>query len=237
MAAKTGQRQRGIAGWLWLVVKFLAGFFVTVHVYALLLFFVPTPATATMAERAMQGYDVRRYWTKIEDISPHLIRAVIAAEDAGFCGHKGVSVDAIKQAIEERRETGRIRGGSTITQQTAKNVFFWNGGGLPRKGAEAWMAVFIDGFWGKKRVMEVYLNVAEWGDGLFGAEAAAQVRFGKSAADLTAREAALLAAVLPSPNRYRLDPAGPYVSKQAATYQARMNVVQSEGLADCVLGD
>jgi monofunctional biosynthetic peptidoglycan transglycosylase len=218
-------------------VKFLAGFFVTVHVYALLLFYVPVPATATMAERAIQGYDVRRNWTRLEDISPHLVRAVIAAEDAGFCGHKGVSVDAIKQAIEERRKTGRIRGGSTITQQTAKNVFLWNGGGLPRKGAEAWMAVFIDGFWGKKRVMEVYLNVAEWGDGLFGAEAAAQVRFGKSAAALTQREAALLAAVLPSPNRYRVDPPGPYVRKQAATYQARMNVVQNEGLADCVLGD
>ena len=99
------------------------------------------------------------------------------------------------------------------------------------------MATFIDTFWGKKRVMEVYLNVAEWGDGIFGAEAAAQVRFGKSAADLTEREAALLAAVLPSPNRYRVDPPGSYVRRQAGTYQARMRVVANEGLADCVLGE
>ena len=98
------------------------------------------------------------------------------------------------------------------------------------------MAVFIDGFWGKRRVMEVYLNVAEWGDGIFGAEAAAQARFGKSAAGLTEREAALLAAVLPSPNRYRLDPPGAYVRKQAGTYQARMRVVRNEGLDTCVLG-
>lgn len=241
MAAETGQRQRrfqrGIKRWIWLAVKFLAGFFVTVHVYALLLFFVPVPPTATMAQRALQGYDIRRDWTRIEDISPHLVRAVISAEDAGFCSHKGVSVNAIQEALAERRETGRLRGASTITQQTAKNVFLWNGGGLPRKGAEAWMAVFIDGFWGKKRVMEVYLNVAEWGDGLFGAEAAAQARFGKPAADLTAREAALMAAVLPSPNRYRLDPPGPYVRKQAGIYQARMRTVETEGLADCVLGD
>ena len=231
------KQTRGIGGWLWLGVKFLAGFFVTVHVYALLLFFVPVPGTANMAIRAVEGHEVQRSWTRIEDISPHLVRAVIAAEDAGFCKHQGVSLNAIQEALEERRETGRVRGGSTITQQTAKNVFFWNGGGLPRKGGEAWMAVFIDGFWGKKRVMEVYLNIAEWGDGLFGAEAAAQARFGKPAADITAREAALLAAVLPSPNRYRLDPPGPFVRKQAGTYQARMRVVQSDGLDACVLGD
>lgn len=222
--------------WLWLTVKFLAGLFVTVHVYALILFFAPVPGTANMAIRAIEGEQIQRTWMPLERISPHLVRAVIAAEDAGFCEHHGVSLNAINQALEERRKTGRARGASTITQQTAKNVFLWNGGGIVRKAPEAWMAVFIDSFWGKKRVMEVYLNVAEWGDGIFGAEAAARARFGKSAAELTEREAALLAAVLPSPNRYRLDPAGPYVRKQAGTYQARMRVVRSEGLAECVLG-
>ncbi|MEO1641768.1 MAG: monofunctional biosynthetic peptidoglycan transglycosylase [Pseudomonadota bacterium] len=214
----------------------MGGVFVTVHVYALILFFAPVPGTANMAIRAIEGEAIRRDWEPIERISPHLVRAVIAAEDSRFCAHDGIDFEALSEAIGER-STGRVRGASTITQQTAKNVFFWNGGGLPRKAGEAWMATFIDTFWGKSRVMEVYLNVAEWGDGIFGAEAAAQVRFGKSAADLTEREAALLAAVLPSPNRYRVDPPGPYVQRQAGTYQARMRVVANEGLADCVLGE
>ncbi|MEM1035136.1 MAG: monofunctional biosynthetic peptidoglycan transglycosylase [Pseudomonadota bacterium] len=219
---------------LWIAIKFGAGFFVTVHVYALILFFAPVPGTANIAIRALQGETIKRDWEPIERISPHLVRAVIAAEDSRFCEHNGIDFKALDQAISERA-SGRVRGASTITQQTAKNVFFWNGGGLPRKAGEAWMAVFIDEFWGKKRVMEVYLNVAEWGDGIFGAEAAAQARFGKSAADLSDREAALMAAVLPSPNRYRLDPPGPYVRRQAGTYQARMRVVDGEGLADCIL--
>lgn len=236
MAKAVGKPKRRVKGWLWLGVKFLAGLFVTVHVYALILFFAPVPGTANMAIRAIEGERLQQDWEPLERISPHLVRAVIAAEDSRFCLHDGVDFEALSQALEERA-SGRIRGASTITQQTAKNVFFWNGGGLPRKAGEAWMATFIDTFWGKRRVMEVYLNVAEWGDGIFGAEAAAQVRFGKSAADLTEREAALLAAVLPSPNRYRLDPPGPYVRRQAGTYQARMRVVANEGLADCVLGD
>lgn len=236
MADGTPQKRIDLKRWLWLTVKFCAGLFVTVHVYALVLFFAPIPGTANMAIRAVEGEKIQRVWVTLERISPNLVRAVIAAEDAGFCEHQGVSWNAITNALEERRKTGRTRGASTITQQTAKNVFLWNGGGFVRKAPEAWMAVFIDGFWGKRRVMEVYLNVAEWGDGIFGAEAAARARFGKSAIDLTEREAALLAAVLPSPNRYRLDPAGPYVRKQAGTYQARMLVVRSEGLDVCVLG-
>ena len=235
MAETRPSRRSRLRHGLWLALKFSAGLFVSVHIYALVLYYAPVPGTANITIRALQGETIKRDWEPLERLSPHLVRAVIAAEDAGFCQHRGVSWIAIQEALEERRETGRMRGASTITQQTAKNVFLWNGGGLPRKGAEAWIAVFIDGFWGKKRVMEVYLNVAEWGDGIFGAQAAAQARFGKSAADLTEREAALLAAVLPSPNRYRLDPPGPYVRRQAGTYQARMKVVAGEGLADCVL--
>ncbi|MEM1398004.1 MAG: transglycosylase domain-containing protein, partial [Pseudomonadota bacterium] len=128
---------------LWLAAKFSAGLFVSVHVYALILYFAPVPGTANIAIRAVQGETIKRDWEPLERISPHLVRAVIAAEDAGFCKHRGVSWIAIQEALEERRETGRLRGASTITQQTAKNVFLWNGGGLPRKGAEAWMAVFI----------------------------------------------------------------------------------------------
>ena len=225
-----------IGKWLWWAVKFLAGLFIAFHLYALILFFAPVPGTANMARRALQGTTVYHTWVPIERISPHLVRAVIAAEDTKFCDHSGVDLEAIQEALDERERRGRLRGASTLTQQTAKNVFFWNGGGYLRKAGESWMAVFIDGFWGKQRVMEVYLNVAEWGDGLYGAEAAAYGRFGTPASDLTAFEAARLAAVLPSPNKWRLNPAGPYVRQRTSTIQARMNVVQRDGLDACVLG-
>ena len=203
------------------------------HIYLLALRFVPVPYTATMAARALSGEDVRRDWTRLEDISPYLVRAVIGAEDSRFCGHSGIDWEATREVLEE--EGGPSRGASTITQQSAKNVFLWQGGGYVRKAAEAWFALTSDMVWGKRRTMEIYLNVAEWGDGLFGAEAAAQARFGKPASDLTPREAALLAAVLPSPNKWRVDPPGPYVSTRAGTLQSRAQVVASEGLAACVL--
>lgn len=224
-----------IGTWVWRATKLAVACVVVVHVYALALIFVPVPGTLNMSGRIVQGTDVYYSWTRTEEISPHLVRAVIAAEDTRFCEHAGVDLDAIKTALDERQESGRVRGASTLTQQTAKNVFLWNGGGYARKGAEAWMAVFIDGFWGKRRVMEAYLNVAEWGDGLYGAEAAAYGRFGKPARDLTRFEAARLAAVLPSPNKWRVNPAGPYVRQRTQTILARMDVVARDGLDDCVL--
>ena len=216
--------------WLGRLVKLIAGLFVAVHLYAAALIFLPVPGTILMVQRAAGGETIRRNLTPLEDMSPHLVSAVIAAEDTRFCGHHGIDPEAIEKAIDEYQRGKKARGASTITQQTAKNVFFWNGGGAPRKAGDMWMATFIDYAWGKRRVMEVYLNVAEWGDGIFGAEAAAQARFGKSAAVLTEREAALLAAVLPSPNRWRVDPPGPYVSSRAGTLQARMRVVRNQGL-------
>lgn len=220
-----------------IALKFLGGVFLGVHLYALALILLPAPGTPLMVQRMAEGETVRRSAVPLDEISPHLVRAVIAAEDSGFCTHNGVDPEAIALAIEEYRAGKGLRGASTITQQTAKNLFLWNGGGLLRKAGDAWMAVFIDFAWSKRRVMEHYLNVAEWGDGLFGAEAAARARFGKPASDLTVREAALLAAVLPSPNRWRLDPPGPYVRQRAATLEARMRVVSSEGLDTCVLDD
>ena len=234
MAAASTRRAARLGVWAWRAVKFVVGLVATVHIYALILSFVPAPGTANMAGRILQGTTVYHTWVKFEDVSPHLVRAVIAAEDTRFCDHSGVDVEAIQTALDERETRGRLRGASTLTQQTAKNVFLWNGGGMARKAGEAWMAVFIDGFWGKRRVVEVYLNVAEWGDGLYGAEAAARGRFGKSARDLTAFEAARLAAVLPSPNKWRVNPAGPYVRQRTATIQARMAVVQRDGLDACV---
>lgn len=237
MTRRRARPRLSLLTWVRWAIKFLLGVFVGVHIYALVLKAVPIPGTALMTQRAWEGETLRRKMVSIDDISPNLVLAVIAAEDTRFCDHNGVDPEAIEKAITEYQSGKGLRGASTITQQTAKNVFLWNGGGMARKVAEAWMALFIDSMWGKRRVMEAYLNVAEWGDGIFGAEAAAQARFGKSAADLTEREAALLAAVLPSPNKWRLDPPGSYVSKRAGTLQARMRVVASEGLAACVLGD
>lgn len=216
-----------------------AAIFALFHIYALILAVLPVPGTLLMSQRAGQGEDVRRDWVPLDEISPNLVLAVIAAEDAKYCEHGGIDWDAIEKAREyNKKHAGKKRrGGSTISQQTAKNVFFWNGGGMARKAGEAWMTYVIETVWGKRRIMEMYLNVAEWGDGLFGAEAAAQARFGKSAADLTDLEAARLAAVLPSPNKWSADKPGPYVRKRTGSILSRMTVVANEGYAACVLGE
>lgn len=208
-----------------------AGSIIWVGLYA----FAPPPGTLVMLSRKMSGDRIIHPWTRLEDISPHLVYAVIAAEDSRFCLHNGIDFDAVEEAIGEVKNGGRRRGASTISQQTAKNAFLFNGGGWPRKGAEAWFTLVMETLWSKRRIIEVYLNVAEWGDGYFGAEAAARARFGKSAKDLTEYEASLLAAVLPSPNKWRANPPGPYVSARAAMLRKRMERVRIDGLAQCVL--
>ncbi len=218
-----------------LLVATVVGIAIVLLAYLLILRFAGPPGTPLMVIRGLEGESVRRNPVSLNAISPHLVRAVIAAEDSRFCEHDGFDFEAIQKALEEARDGGRRRGASTLSQQVAKNVFLWPGGGWIRKGAEAGFTLGIETTWTKRRIMEVYLNIAEWGDGLFGAEAASRVRFGKSAKDLTAREAALLAAVLPSPNRWRAVNPGPYVSRRAATIEKRMAIVRNEGLADCVL--
>ena len=221
--------------WLARLGLLLCAVFLAVHAMGLGHAVLPVHGSLNMLLRP-NGTDFRQQWVPIERISPHLVRAVIAAEDSRFCAHAGIALDAIEDALADNREGGRRRGGSTLTQQTAKNVFLWNGGGYARKGVEAWLALYLDTIWTKRRIIEVYLNIAEWGDGIFGAEAAAQARFGKPAAKLTRQEAALLAAVLPSPNKWRIDPPGPYVRSRAATLRQRAAVVANEGLDRCVLG-
>jgi len=223
--------------WLKRLAQLVALYLLALHLYALSLTVLPAPGTILMGQRHFSEDTVWRNLVEIEEVSPNVIRAVIAAEDSGFCSHSGVDFEAVKTAWDEWRDGEGLRGASTISQQTAKNIFFWNGGSLPRKVGDAWMALVTDQVWGKRRVMEHYLNVAEWGDGIFGIEAAARLRFNKRANDLTELEAALLAAVLPSPNRWRVDPPGPYVRSRAATIQARMGVVRRDGLDACVLGD
>lgn len=195
---------------------------------------VAPPGTILMAQRALSGQTIERRWTPLSEIAPDFLTAVIAAEDTRFCMHHGIDFDAIEEAIDAAEKGAALRGASTISQQTAKNAFLWNGGGWARKGAEAWMTALIELFWSKRRVMEVYVNIAEWGDGHFGVEAAAQARFGKSARALTAQEAALLAAVLPNPHKWRVDPPGPYVRGRAATLRKRMDQVRRDRLDACL---
>lgn len=201
--------------------------------------FLPPPATPLMVIQATKGEGIDYRWRGLDDISPHLVRAAIASEDATFCSHRGFDMAAIRKAMqanERAGEGGRVRGGSTISQQTAKNAFLWPGRDWIRKGLEAGYTVLIEVMWGKPRIMEVYLNVAEFAPGVYGAEAASQHWFGKSAADLSPREAARLAAVLPSPRRYSAGSPGPYVRRRTSRIQAAMGTVRNDGLDRCVLG-
>ncbi len=230
------------ANWLMRIVA--AGLVVGVILpvlWVLIYGIVEAPGTILMAQRAGQGERIAHRTMPLSRISPHLVRAVIAAEDARFCDHHGFDVEAIEKAVKynqraKKRGSGKRRGASTISQQTAKNLFLWPQRSWVRKGLEVYFTFLIETIWPKRRIMEAYLNAAEWGDGAFGAEAAARARFGKSATDLTAAEASRLAAVLPSPNKWNPVSPGPYVRGRARAIQARATVVRSSALASCVLG-
>lgn len=210
-----------------LVLWFVAVSLVLVLVYR----FVPPPATVTML---MDENGMTKDWEPLSNIDRNLVRAVIAAEDGKFCSHDGFDREAIEKAIQHNAQGGRIRGGSTISQQTAKNVFLWQGGGFFRKGLEAWFTFLIENIWGKRRIMEVYLNVAETGIGTYGAEAGAQRYFKHSAARLTRTEAARMAAALPLPKqRPVVNPSG-FTRRYGNMIAARMGVVERDGLDACV---
>ena len=179
--------------------------------------FVPVPYTPLMAIRSIEGdekYQTRHDWVPIEEISPYLQLAVICAEDQNFLSHNGFSRAAIERALENNKKGKKIRGGSTISQQTAKNAFLWPGRTWFRKGLEAYFTVLIEALWSKERIMEVYLNSIEMGNGVFGAEAASQYWFKRSAKNLRRENAAAIASILPSPQRYKANPPGPYVSRR-----------------------
>ena len=182
---------------------------------------VPVWVTPIMVSRSIEyrsdpDFQTRKKWCAIEDISPELMKAVITSEDNLFCQHKGFDRKAIETAMREKKEGKRVRGASTISQQTAKNVFTLHRRTMWRKVVEGWFTVLIEMIWGKERIMEVYLNVAEMGKGVYGAQAAAQTYFGKDAAALTRREAATLAACLPNPLGRNPSKPSSYVSSRAA---------------------
>lgn len=226
----------GTSRWrrVWLALLLII---VGVPVSGVLLFaIVPPTPTLLMLQQAVRGQGLDYRWRGLNAISPHLVDAVIAAEDAGFCSHRGFDLKAIEKALDHNADGGRLRGGSTISQQTAKNVFLWPSRDWIRKGLEAGYTVLIETVWGKRRIMEVYLNVVEWAPGVYGAQAASRHWFGKDARSLTRTEAARLAAILPSPRRYEAAAPGPYVRRRAARIQAAMGTVRNQGLDACVLG-
>ncbi|OJW68364.1 MAG: monofunctional biosynthetic peptidoglycan transglycosylase [Sphingomonadales bacterium 63-6] len=193
--------------------------------------FVPPPVTATMI---LDGNGITKDWEPLSRIDRNMVSAVIAAEDGKFCSHNGFDKEAIEKAIQRNARGGRIRGGSTISQQTAKNVFLWQGGGYFRKGLEAWFTVLIESVWGKRRIMEVYLNIAETGIGTYGVEAGAQRYFNHSAARLSRVEAARIAAALPLPKeRAVVNPTG-FTRRYGNTIAARIGTVRRDGFDSCV---
>lgn len=193
--------------------------------------FVPPPVTATML---MDSNGITKDWTPLSRIDRNMAAAAIAGEDGKFCTHSGFDAEAIQQAFERNLKGGRIRGGSTISQQTAKNVFLWQGGGYFRKGLEAWFTVLIEAIWGKRRIMEVYLNVAETGIGTYGVEAGAQRYYRKSASNLSAVEAARIAAVLPLPKEREVQGAAGFTRRHGNTIAARIGVVRRGGFDACL---
>lgn len=192
---------------------------------------LPVPVTATML---MDENGITKDWESLDNIDRNLVSAVIAAEDSRFCEHYGFDAEAIEQAMRENMEGGRIRGGSTISQQTAKNVFLWQGGGFFRKGLEAWFTFWIETIWGKRRIMEVYLNVAETGIGTYGAEAGTQRYFGHSAARLSKDEASRMAAALPSPKKRSVKSPGGWLARHGNRIERRIGIVRRDGLDACV---
>ncbi|WP_338241187.1 monofunctional biosynthetic peptidoglycan transglycosylase [Aurantiacibacter hainanensis] len=214
-----------------IIAKTILLFVVISLALVILLRFVPVTYTATML---MDERSVTRDWEPLSRIDRNMVSAVIAAEDGKFCTHDGFDREAIEEALEERARGERQRGASTISQQTAKNVFLWQGGGWFRKGLEAYFTVLIENLWDKRRIMEVYLNVAETGLGTYGVESGAQRYFGHSAARLSADEASRIAAVLPSPKtREAVNPGG-FTARYGNTIEARIGVVRRDGLDSCV---
>ncbi|HML13605.1 MAG TPA: monofunctional biosynthetic peptidoglycan transglycosylase [Xanthobacteraceae bacterium] len=193
------------------------------------------PVSALMLERRLTGARVERIWIPFDAVPPAVAEAVIAAEDAHFCTHHGIDFGEVRQALADAEEGGRLRGGSTITQQVAKNLFLWQGRSFVRKALEAPLALWIDLVLPKRRILEIYLNIAAWGPGAeFGIEAGARRAFGKSARALTAQEGALMAAILPNPIRRSASRPRPAVQRLAGIYLARAHARMAAGFDRCL---
>ena len=219
-------------GWLRRILKGLAwalGGFLALNVMLVLTFrFVPVPVSGLMIQRRVEAwgsdkpYQSHHTWVPLEEISPSLGAAVIAAEDQNFADHFGFDWQAIEKAIAHNEHSRRKRGASTVSQQTAKNLFLWESRSWARKGCEAYFTLLLETLWSKRRILEVYLNIVEFGDGVYGVEAASRRFFGRPAAALNPGQAALLAAVLPSPRRYNPIGGTRFMERRKSQIVARM---------------
>jgi monofunctional biosynthetic peptidoglycan transglycosylase len=206
--------------------------FIALSILSVIIFkWVPVPITPLMMTRAienkMDGKDMvlSHDWVSIENISPNIQKAVIASEDGNFLKHNGFDFDALQKAYKDNKKGKRLKGGSTISQQTAKNVFLWQGRSYLRKGLEAYFTVLIELIWGKERIMEVYLNSIEMGNGVYGVEAASNYWYRKSANNLTKNEAAGIAAILPNPRKYKATNSSAYIERRKSKIIRVMNHV------------
>ncbi len=221
-------------GFLRILAKFAFVFVVVTVAWVGLYRFVPPPFTFTMMGDVLSGHTVTKDWMPLSEMDPDMARAAIAGEDSRFCSHNGFDFKAIAGAAARNARGGRIRGGSTISQQTAKNAFLFQGGGYVRKAFEAYFTVLIEAMWPKRRIMEVYLNIAETGIGTYGANAGAIRYFNHNASRLSPTEAGRIAAVLPLPKkRAAIAPRG-FVRKHGNTLSRRVSTVRSEGLDGCL---
>ena len=215
-----------ILGIIW---RIILGFVILSVVSVIIYRWVPVPITPLMVIRAIEqkadGKEakMKHDWVPLEEISPKLQLAVVCSEDQNYLKHFGFDWGAIEKAMKENEEGKRVRGASTITQQTAKNVFLWPGRSYIRKAFEVWFTILVEIFWSKERIMEVYLNSIEMGDGVYGAEAASQYWYKKKAIKLTKDEAAGIAAVLPNPLKYRANPPTNYIIKRKTWIKQQMN--------------
>ncbi|MBC7874263.1 MAG: monofunctional biosynthetic peptidoglycan transglycosylase [Ferruginibacter sp.] len=227
MLRKLWKWSKRIFGWI-LIFQFC---------YIILLKWVNPPITMTQLSSWITGHGLKRDYVKRKSISPQARLAVIAAEDQLFPDHHGFDWKSIKKARKyNERKPGRVRGASTISQQVAKNVFLWQGRSWIRKALEVYFTFMIELFWGKKRILHVYLNVIEMGDGIFGIEMAAEIYFNKSARQLTKQEAAMIAACLPNPKRYKVKPLSSYVASRSANIMRQMSNLQTDPAIQWVTG-
>ena len=217
-----------------LLGRVLLIFLVGSVLWVLLYRFVAPPFTLTMAADRLRGNHIAKHWLPLSAMDPDMARAAVAAEDDNFCRHHGFDFTAIQKAMAGNEAGRHYRGGSTISQQTAKNVFLWQGRSYVRKGLEAWFTVLIENIWGKRRIMEVYLNIAETGIGTYGADAAAERYFHHDATHLTPGEAARIAAILPLPaKRAAIDPHG-FVRRYGDTIARRIPRMQGADYYRCL---
>lgn len=222
---------------LWQKLKRIILVLVAVQfIYIVLLRWINPPITITQLTNWVSGHGLKRDYVDFEEMSPNIRLAVMASEDQLFPDHNGFDINSIKKALESnKKKNKRVRGASTISQQVAKNVFLWQGRTWVRKGLEVYFTFMIELVWSKQRILEMYLNVAEMGKGIFGVEAAAQAYFKKPASKLTRTEAAMIAACLPNPKKYTVKPASNYINRRYPWILIQMNNLEGDEDIDRLL--